>query len=423
MNGTEQPVSAASRAGSLSRRRMLAGAAGLAGAAVSERAHADSLADVPARGPGASLSGMSERSSFVHISRIPESTPGKRNVDPSAAINAKAPLDKLVGTITPADFHYERSHSGVPDIDPAQHRVLVHGMVDKEIVLTMDDIRSMPTTSRVAFLECTGNGWENWKSAPPDVTVQNTHGLVSTNEWTGVPLSFLIDLVGVSRKSTWMLAEGGDGSAVARSIPLTDEIIAEGMLAYGQNGEPLRPAHGFPLRLFLPGFEGNLNIKWLRRLKFGDQPFMTRWETARYTQLQADGRARQFQLKQDVNSVITTPSGMMQIRKGYHRISGLAWSGHGRITRVEVSTDGARTWRDAQISLPALPKAQTRFEIDWDWDGTPTKIVSRSTDDKGNVQPDRDTFIAMTGTNALFHYNAQQTWAIAADGAVRNVLA
>ncbi|MCE4223363.1 sulfite dehydrogenase [Methylobacterium sp. C25] len=423
MNGTEQPVSAASRAGSLSRRRMLAGAAGLAGAAVSERAHADSLADVPARGPGASLSGMSERSSFVHISRIPESTPGKRNVDPSAAINAKAPLDKLVGTITPADFHYERSHSGVPDIDPAQHRVLVHGMVDKEIVLTMDDIRSMPTTSRVAFLECTGNGWENWKSAPPDVTVQNTHGLVSTNEWTGVPLSFLINLVGVSRKSTWMLAEGGDGSAVARSIPLTDEIIAEGMLAYGQNGEPLRPAHGFPLRLFLPGFEGNLNIKWLRRLKFGDQPFMTRWETARYTQLQADGRARQFQLKQDVNSVITTPSGMMQIRKGYHRISGLAWSGHGRITRVEVSTDGARTWRDTQISLPALPKAQTRFEIDWDWDGTPTKIVSRSTDDKGNMQPDRDTFIAMTGTNALFHYNAQQTWAIAADGAVRNVLA
>ncbi len=287
----------------------------------------------------------------------------------------------------------------------------------------MDDIRAMPSMSRVAFLECTGNGWENWKHAPPDVTVQNTHGLVSTNEWTGVPLSFLIDLVGVDRASTWMLAEGGDGSAVARSIPLTDEIIAEGMLAYGQNGEPLRPAHGFPLRLFLPGFEGNLNIKWLRRLKFGDRPFMTRWETARYTQLQADGKARQFQLRQDVNSVITTPSGMMEIRPGYNRISGLAWSGHGRIVRVEVSTDGAKTWQDAQINLPAPPKAQTRFQADWTWDGNPTKIVSRSTDEKGNVQPDRATFIAITGTNALFHYNAQQTWAVAADGKVRNVLA
>ncbi len=215
----------------------------------------------------------------------------------------------------------------------------------------------------------------------------------------------------------------GHGSAVARSIPLTDEVIAEGMLAYGQNGEPLRPAHGFPLRLFLPGLEGNLNIKWLRRLKFGDRPFITRWETARYTQLQADGSARQFQLRQEVNSVITSPSGMMQVQPGAHRITGLAWSGHGRITRVEVSTDGARTWRDAAIAGPALPKAQARFQADWVWDGKPTKIVSRSTDEKGNVQPDRASFIAATGTNALFHYNAQQTWAIDVEGKVRNVLA
>ena len=220
-----------------------------------------------------------------------------------------------------------------------------------------------------------------------------------------------------------MLAEGDDGAAVARSIPLTDEIIAEGMLAYGQNGEPLRPAHGFPLRLFLPGFEGNLNIKWLRRLKFGGQPFMTRWETARYTQVQADGSARQFQLRQEVNSVITSPSGMMQIRPGYNRVTGLAWSGYGRITRAEVSTDGAQTWRDAAIVGPALPKAQTRFQANWVWDGRPTMIVSRSTDEKGNVQPDRATFIAKTGVNALFHYNAQQTWAIDAEGKLRNVLA
>ncbi|MFB6449080.1 sulfite dehydrogenase [Bradyrhizobium tunisiense] len=405
-----------------SRRSLLTAAAGLAGAATASSVRADSLLDVPPRGPGAPLSASSERSRYVHLARIPESTPGKRGVDPSAAINSKAPIDRIVGSITPTDLHYERSHSGIPDIDPAQHRLLVHGMVKKQLVFTMEDLQSMPTLSRIAFLECTGNGWENWKAAAPDVTVQNTHGLISTNEWTGVPLSYLIDLVGVDPRSVWMLAEGGDGSAVARSIPLTDEIIAEGILAYGQNGEPLRPAHGFPLRLFLPGFEGNLNIKWLRRLKFGDRPFMTRWETARYTQLQADGRARQFQLRQDVNSVITSPSGMMQIRPGYNRITGLAWSGHGRIARVEISTDGARTWRDAQLAGPVLAKAQTRFQADWIWDGKPTKIVSRSTDDKHQVQPDRASFIARTGTNALFHYNAQQTWAIDQEGKVRNVL-
>ncbi|MBJ7401844.1 MAG: sulfite dehydrogenase [Bradyrhizobium sp.] len=406
----------------LTRRGLLGGAASLAGAAAGGSVKADSLLDVPPRGPGAPLSATSERSRYVHQARIPESTPGMRPVDPSVAINSKAPIDKLVGSITPTDLHYERSHSGVPDIDPAQHRLLVHGMVKQQLVFSMDDLRAMPTLSRVAFLECTGNGWENWKTASPDVTVQNTHGLISTNEWTGVPLSYVIDVIGVDPRSTWMLAEGGDGSAVARSIPLTDEIIAEGILAYGQNGEPLRPAHGFPLRLFLPGFEGNLNIKWLRRLKFGDRPFMTRWETARYTQLQADGHARQFQLRQDVNSVITSPSGMMQIRPGYNRITGLAWSGHGRIDRVEISTDGAKTWREAQLAGPVLPKAQTRFQADWVWDGKPTKIVSRSTDDKKQVQPDRAAFIARTGTNALFHYNAQQTWAIDQDGKVRNVL-
>jgi sulfane dehydrogenase subunit SoxC len=220
-----------------------------------------------------------------------------------------------------------------------------------------------------------------------------------------------------------MLAEGGDAAGVARSIPLTDEIMDEAFVAYGQNGEPLRPAHGFPIRLVMPGFEGNLNIKWLRRLKFGDQPWMTRWETARYTQLLANGKARQFQLRMETNSVITSPSGTMEIRPGYNRITGLAWSGHGKIARVEVSTDLAKTWQTAQLTGLVLPRAQTRFNLDWAWDGKPTKIVSRSTDDKGNVQPDRTSFIAAMGTNALFHYNAQQTWAIDGNGRVSNVLA
>lgn len=405
------------------RRRFLQASAAMAGAAAAGSAVAESLADVPARGPGDSLGAHSERSRFVDIRRIPEGPPGVRNVDAAMAINAKTPLDKLVGTITPTDVHYERSHAGVPQLDPEKHRLLVHGMAQKPLVLSLDDLKAMPSVSRVLFIECTGNGWENWKAADGNLTVQNTHGMVSTSEWTGVPLRHIIDLVGVDRAASWMLAEGGDGAAVARSIPLTDEIMDEALVAYGQNGEPIRPAHGFPMRLIMPGFEGNLNIKWLRRLKFGDQPWMTRWETARYTQLLANGKARQFQLRVDTNSVITSPSGMMRVQAGPVRVSGLAWSGHGKITKVEVSADGGRSWKTAHLSAPALPRAQTRFETDWKWDGKPAKLVSRSTDEKGNVQPDRKAFIALMGTNALFHYNAQQTWAIDETGRVRNVLA
>lgn len=409
------------RAG-VSRRRFLSASAGVAGSALVSRAAAESLADVPPRVPGADLGGHSERSKYVNISRIPEAGPGHRNVNPSDAINSKAPLDKLFGGITPSDLHYERSHSGAPDLDPATHRLLVHGMVNKPLVFDVDDLKAMPSISRIVFIECTGNGWENWKNADKNLTVQHTHGLISTNEWTGVPLKFLIDLVGKDAKSHWMLAEGGDAAAVARSIPLTHEILSEAFVAFGQNGEPIRPSHGFPMRLMMPGLEGNLHIKWLRRLEFGDQPWMTRWETARYTQLQADGKARQFQLRMDVNSVITSPSGTAMIKPGYRRISGLAWSGHGKIVKVEISTDGGHSWKDGELSQPALPKAQVRFQFDWTWDGRPTKIVSRSTDERGNIQPDRKSFIAKTGTNALFHYNAQQTWAIDETGRVSNVL-
>ncbi|MBB6188568.1 sulfite dehydrogenase [Rhodanobacter sp. MP7CTX1] len=404
------------------RRKVLIGLAALPGAAPWVRSMADSLADVPPRGPGDLLGKYSERSKYVQISRIPEAGPGMRNVDPVNAINSKAPLDKLVGIITPSDLHYERSHAGVPEIDPAKHRLLIHGMVKKPLVLTVYDLMALPSVSLIHFVECTGNGWENWKKADENLTVQNTHGLVSCTEWTGVPLRLLVDMVGVDRQSLWMLAEGGDGAGVDRSIPLTDEILNDALVAYGQNGEPIRPAHGFPIRLIMPGFEGNLNIKWLRRLKFGDRPWMTRWETDRYTQLRPDGLATQFQLRMDTNSVITSPSGMMEVRPGYKRITGLAWSGHGKIAKVEVSTDEGRTWKVAQLNQPVLYKAQTRFQMDWMWDGKPTKIVSRSTDEKGNIQPDRKSFIARVGTNALFHYNAQQTWSIDSNGKVHNAL-
>ena len=407
-----------------SRRTFLAQAsAGILGAALSGKAFAETLADVPMRSVGVPLSGHSERSEFSQISRLPEATPGMRNVDPSNAINSKTPLQQLVGTITPSDLHYERSHSGIPSLSPATHRLLVHGMTKKSVVLTLDDLRSMPAISRIAFLECSGNGWENWKEADDSLTVQNLYGLLSMHEWTGVPLAYLIDSIGKKSESTWMLAEGGDASGMARSIPLTDEIVSEAIIAYAQNGEALRPAHGFPLRLIIPGFEGNLSVKWLRRLKFSDRPFMTRWETARYTSLLPNGKARQFHLRQEVNSVITSPSGTMSIKPGYHRISGIAWSGHGAIQKVEVSTDGGESWREASLNTPVLSKALTRFELDWEWSGQPTKITSRSTDENGNIQPDRSTLIEEMGTNAIFHFNAQQTWSIDTNGAVRNVLA
>ncbi|WP_133670961.1 sulfite dehydrogenase [Burkholderia pseudomallei] len=406
----------------LTRRKFLGVAGAGAAAALATPVLAESLADVPPRAVGDSVDVISQRSKYVHLDRVTEASPGKLKVDPGLAINSKTPLDKLVGTVTPSDMHYERSHSGSPDLDPARHRLLVHGMTKKELVFSIDDLRTMPSVSRLYFMECSGNGWENWKKAEPNLTVQETHGLVSMHEWTGVPLAFLMDLVGADPKSTWMLAEGGDAAGVARSIPLTDEILADALVAYAQNGEPLRPAHGFPMRLLVPGMEGNLSIKWLRRLKFGDQPFMTRWETDRYTQLLPDGKARQFQLYQEVNSVITSPSATMRIRPGHNRITGLAWSGRGKIAKVEVSTDGGSSWRAARINPPVLYKAQVRFDADWNWDGKPTRIVSRSTDDKGNVQPDRQTLIARMGENALFHYNAQQTWAIDAEGRVTNVL-
>jgi sulfane dehydrogenase subunit SoxC len=427
MGSTPRPdaqPAAQSAADRKSRRSFLVSAGGgVLGLAAAGVAGAESLVDVPQRQLGAPLSERSERSEFVKLGRIPESTPGKRNVDPLDAINSKTPLQNLYGVITPSDLHYERSHSGIPSLDPALHRVLLHGMTRKQLVLTVDDLKSMPSTSRIAFLECSGNGWENWQQADPALTAQDLYGMVSTHEWTGVPLAYLVSLVGKSADSSWMLAEGGDASGMARSIPLTDEILSEAIVAYAQNGEPLRPAHGYPLRLLIPGFEGNMSVKWLRRLKFGDKPFMTRWETARYTSLMPDGRARQFHLRQDVNSLITAPSGMMAIKPGYHRISGLAWSGHGSISRVEVSVDGGGTWRDAQLNAPVLPKAQVRFQADWTWDGAATKIVSRSTDEKGHVQPTREALIGALGTNAVFHFNAQQTWSVDAQGAVRNVLA
>jgi sulfane dehydrogenase subunit SoxC len=300
--------------------------------------------------------------------------------------------------------------------------LLIHGLVDRPLLLTIGDLERLPSTSRIAFLECSGNTWDGWRE-PQDFSVQDTHGLMSTSEWTGVKLSTLLDAAGIRREAKWMLAEGSDAAGLDRSVPLTDEVLTEAMICYGQNGEALRPEQGYPLRLLLPGFEGNINVKWLRRLKLGSAPFMTRWETAKYTDLMPDGKAYQFSLVMEAKSVITYPSGQQRIQPGFHEISGLAWSGRGRVKKVEVSVDGGRAWQAARLQEPILPKCHTRFRFPWRWQGEDVILQSRCVDETGDIQPTRQDLVKVRGTNSLYHYNAIQSWKVERDGQVHNIYA
>lgn len=279
-----------------------------------------------------------------------------------------------------------------------------------------------PSASRIAFVECSGNSRDGWDEAR-DATAQTLHGLTSTSEWTGVKLVTLLEAARAQPEATWMLAEGGDAAALARSVPLTNDVLNEAIVCYGQNGETLRPEQGYPLRLLLPGFEGNINVKWLRRLKLGTAPFMTRWETAKYTDLMPDGKAYQFTLFMDAKSVITKPSGQQQLHPGFHEIQGLAWSGRGCIATVEVSVDAGKTWRAARLQEPVLPKCHTRFRLPWRWDGQETIIQSRCTDDTGYHQPTRESLIKVRGTHSSYHYNGIQSWKVERGGGVKNVYA
>ena len=322
--------------------------------------------------------------------------------------------------MTPSALHFERHHNGVPAIDPAQHRLLIHGLVERPLFFTVDDLMRFPSVSRLAFIECAGNSRDQW-GGPQDGTVQGLHGLTSTSEWTGVKLATLLDATGLKPEAAWLLAEGSDAAALTRSVPLTGEVLADAIICYGQNGEALRPEQGYPVRLLLPGFEGNMNVKWLRRLKVGRAPFMTRWETAKYTDLMPDGSAYQFSLVMEAKSLITSPSGGEQIRPGFHEIRGLAWSGRGRIVNVEVSVDGGRTWSSAELQEPVLSKCHTRFRLPWTWNGQETFLQSRCVDQTGYRQPSRAALITVRGTHSSYHYNGIQSWKIEPDGRVRNV--
>jgi sulfane dehydrogenase subunit SoxC len=364
----------------------------------------------PMRVPGAGASPYGQRSSFETITRS------------GGGSHSLTPLEDLHGIVTPSSLHFERHHNGVPAIDPKRHRLLIHGLVAKPLVFTVDELERLPSVSRLVFIECAGNSRDGWGDAN-DLTAQDIHGLTSTSEWTGVKLSTLLEAVGMQPKASWMLAEGGDAAGLDRSVPLTDEVLRDAIVCYGQNGEALRPEQGYPLRLLLPGFEGNISVKWLRRLKIGTAPFMTRWETSKYTDLMPDGTAYQFSLVMEAKSVITNPSGRQQIDRGFREIQGLAWSGRGRIATVEVSVDAGRTWQSARLQEPILPKCHTRFHLPWTWDGRETIIQSRCTDETGYRQPTREVLIKVRGLHSSYHFNGIQCWRIGADGLVRNVYA
>lgn len=333
--------------------------------------------------------------------------------------SSMTPLAELHGTLTPNGLVYERHHAGVPAIDPDQHRLAVHGLVREPRLYTLDDLLRFPSETRIHFLECSGNTRSEW-SGPSGQPVQFTHGLLSCCEWTGVPLATLLDQSGIDPSAHWLLAEGADGAAMTRSLPL-DRILDRALVVYAQNGERLRPENGYPLRLIVPGFEGNTNIKWLRRLKLIAAPEMTREETSKYTNLLANGCARQFVFEMDAKSVITRPSAGHRLgARGYYAVSGYAWSGRGRIRRVEVSTDGGRQWREARLTGAVHDRALTRFEADWNWDGGPADLQSRAIDETGYVQPTREALVAVRGLNSEYHYNGIQNWHVDASGEVRN---
>ena len=337
--------------------------------------------------------------------------------------SSSTPLQALNGTITPNSLHFERHHSGIPDIDPEHHRLTIFGMVKQPKTFRYDSLLRYPMQTRILFLECSGNSYINTLPKARDMTAGELNGLVSCSEWTGIPLHHLFDEVGINQAAKWVIAEGADASGNNRSVPL-DLALNDAMIATHQNGEPIRGAQGYPFRLLMPGCEGNLSIKWLSSLKLVDKPAHTREETSTYTDLMADGSAARFTLRMEVKSVITSPSGKMTLpEKGVYEVTGLAWSGGGKISMVEVSADGGRTWAEAELQSESAPLRPVRFRIPWRWSGQSAVLQSRAHDVDGNIQPSREQ--ALKGQAAIpnYHYNGIQSWRINNQGRVENVYA
>lgn len=346
-------------------------------------------------------------------------SPGLTRVPQSSV--AFSPLQGMYGIITASGLHFERHHQGYWDVDPRNHRLMVMGMVREPRVYTMDDLMRLPSVSRIHFIECGANSGMEWGNVAVP-TVQYTHGMLSCCEFTGVPLSRLLEDCGADvRKGRYVLAEGADGSGLTRTIGM-ERALDDVIVAWGMNGEALRPENGYPLRLVVPGVQGVSWVKWLRRIEVGDQPWDSREEALHYIDMMPDGVHRQYTSVQECKSVITTPSGgQVLLDKGFYNVSGLAWSGRGTIRRVDVSVDGGRNWKTARLETPVLPKALTRFNFDWVWNGQPAILQSRAIDSTGYVQPKISQLRAVRGTRSIYHNNAIQSWLVSANGEVSNV--
>jgi len=397
----------------ISRRRLLGGAA----TAVA----ATALASLPVSGvavPSAPTTQPNDPTKVQGSGPSPRGSraPAEQPMREAGGAVSRTPLQELHGTITPADLHFERHHAGVPNILPSEYRLTIHGLVERPTVFTLEDLKRLPSVSRILFLECAGNLRRN---APPETTPQTLCGLTSQSEWTGVLVSTLFREVGADPAATWFLAEGQDAAVMTRSIPV-EKGWSDAMIAYAQNGEAIRPEQGYPARLLCPGWEGNTSVKWIRRLELATQPFMTREETSKYTEARPDGTARQFSFVMDARSVITSPAYPHHLPEpGWIEVRGIAWSGRGRISTVDVSFDEGQSWVRADLQGPVLPLAHTRFRILWKWDGSEATILSRATDETGNVQPDQRSLIAERGLGGgPYHLNPITGWRVLPDGEV-----
>jgi len=347
--------------------------------------------------------------------------------------HARTPHHLLNGTITPSSLHFTISHSGVPDIDPAEHKLVIHGMVRQPLEFTLESLSRYPLTTRMHFVECAGNSAPMFSNQPLQVNAQAIHGLVSNSEWTGVMLSTLLDEAGIDPNAKWLVAEGADAQFLDRSIPVK-KAYDDAMVVIYQNGEHLMPGNGYPMRLLVPGYQGNMNVKHLRRLKAVDQPAYTFFETKNYSQILPGGKTWRFHFLMEVKSFITQPSFGHSLKgPGAYTISGVAYSGAGRIAKVMVSADGGKSWGQAALQGPIHEKAFTRFVMPWRWDGQPAVLQSRAWDEAGNVQPLRAEFVAARGqtkqpvtTPLAFpnqHYNSLTSWGVNTKGEISHVYA
>lgn len=409
--------------GLLHRRALLRGGALVAAAAAAAPAATGAAENPIGKGsppwmtePGATFRGYGQPApTEAHVQRSMRIMPDRPGTGSS-----RTPHHLLNGAITPNGLHFERHHNGVPAIDPAQHTLTIHGLVKRPLTFTLDALMRYPMENHIRFVECAGNSAAAARGVP-QADVQTIHGLISCAEWTGTPLGVLLDEAGVSPEAGWILAEGADAAGMSRSIPL-EKAFGDTLIAFWQNGEAIRPEQGYPMRLVAPGFQGNVNVKWLRRIKVTAGPTHTKDETSKYSALMKDGVARQFWLQHGPKSFISRPSfGMTMRGAGLYQIEGLAWSGAGKVARVEVSADGGASWAEAALGEPVLSKALTRFRLPWRWNGGPATLMSRATDETGAVQPTREAWLADFAPRELYLYNGIQNWAVAESGEISNV--